>query len=90
LKNGLERDDRVVREVGVPDGLSYVEENLAPLQLHDLEVRLKPREVFWLQCVEEPILSVKGSLGAMVHGKVSPRCDDAQEEIRHRFRIIIP
>jgi hypothetical protein len=59
-------------EVGVPDGLSRFEENLAPRQIYDFEVRLEPRKVFWLQSGKEPVSLVSGSLGTIPHGKVSP------------------
>lgn len=59
-------------EVGVPDRFSCLKKNLAPRQIDDLKVRFKPREVFWLQSGEEPVASVKGSLGTILHGKVSP------------------
>ncbi|MEE1655022.1 hypothetical protein VB618_02350 [Microvirga sp. CF3062] len=65
-------------EVGVPDWLSGFKENLAPRQIYDFKVRLKPRKIFWLHSGEEPVSAVKGSLGAILHGKVSPCCADFQ------------
>jgi len=61
-----------MREVGVPDRLSYIEENLAPRQIDNFKVGLKPRKVFWLQSGKEPVSSVSGSLGTILHGKGSP------------------
>ena len=61
-KDRHQRDDSVMEEVSVSDRLSRFKENLAPRQIHDFEVRLKPRKIFWLQSGKEPVPSVNGSL----------------------------
>jgi hypothetical protein len=67
LHQGDERDDGVVRKVGVEKGLARLVENLASLQVHDLEMRLKMGEVVRVQCREEPVGAVVRRLQGLGH-----------------------
>lgn len=90
VKDRQERDDRVMREICVPDRFSGIEQNLASRQIDDLEMRFEPRKVLWLQSGEEPVLPVNVSPGTIPHGKVSPSCANFQSRGNQAFcRIII-
>jgi hypothetical protein len=90
LKDRQKGHNGIMGKVGVPDPFPHFEENLAPGQIDDLKVRLKPRKVFWLQGGKEPVFPVNVSLRAIPHGKVSPCCADFQErEIGHFQRTIL-
>jgi len=50
-----EAHDGIMREVGVPDGVTGVVEHRATGKVHDLQVRLKHGKFIGVHCGEKPI-----------------------------------
>lgn len=75
LHDGHQRDDDVVRKVGVVEGLTHLAEHLTLLQAHNLQVRLQTDEVFWVESGQE---------------LVCPRADPAYRISAEYIRYLAP